>query len=103
MKILLRHVSIDFRNYDAVILHETFSVISFRVKSEIDDRCLQLPLVFRDGKEAREAYQRILQGRNACASSVSLSDFDAIWQTDTALKIEQYAQHIYDFDRPIEL
>ena len=103
MKILLRHGSIDFRNYDAVALHETFSVISFRAKSEIDDRCLQLPLVFRDGKEAREAYKRILHGRNTCATSVSLSDIECSWPMETAQKIEQYAQYMFDFDRPIKL
>ena len=30
MKILLRHTSIDFSNYDCAVLHEIFSVISFR-------------------------------------------------------------------------
>ena len=58
MKIQLKHSSIDFSNYDALILHETFSVISLRVKSEIDERCLQLPLIFRDGRDTREAYTK---------------------------------------------
>ena len=103
MKILLRHASIDFGHYEAAVLHETFAVISFRVKTEIDERCLQLPLIFRDGSDAREAYRRILQGRNTGASSVSISDFDCSWPKETARKIEQYAQHMYDFDRPIEI
>ncbi len=103
MKILLRHTSIDFSHYDAVFLHDTFAVISFRVKSEIEEKCMQLPLVFENGRAAREAYKRILQGRNAGTSSVSLSDFDCIWPMETAQKIEQYAQHMYDFDRPIEV
>ena len=103
MKIQLKHSSIDFSNYDALILHETFSVISLRVKSEIDERCLQLPLIFRDGSDAREAYRRILQGRNACAASISLSDLESSWPMETAQKIEQYAQHLFDFDRPINI
>lgn len=103
MKILLRHTSIDLSHYDAFILHDTFSVISFRVKAEIEDKCLQLPLVFTNGKDARDAYRRILQGRNASASSVSISDIDCTWLMDTALKIEQYGQCIYDFDRPINV
>lgn len=103
MKILLRHTSIDFSHYDAVILHDTFGVISFRVKSEIEERCLQLPLTFLNGKDAREAYRRILQGRNACATSISLSDLDCSWLMETALKIEQYAQCMYDFDKPIDI
>ena len=64
---------------------------------------MQLPLVFESGREAREAYKRILQGRNTGASSVSISDFDCSWPMETAQKIEQYAQHMYDFDRPINL
>ena len=103
MKILLRHASIDFGHYEAAVLHETFAVISFRVKTEIDERCLQLPLIFRDGSDAREAYRRILQGRNTCACSISLSDFECSWPMDTSLKIEQYAQHLFDFDKPIRL
>lgn len=103
MKILLRHTSIDFGHYEAAVLHETFGIISFRVKAEIDERCLQLPLIFRDGKDAREAYKRILQGRNACATSISLSDLESTWPIDTAQKIEQYAQHLFDFDRPISV
>ena len=103
MKILLRHTSIDFSNYDAVFLHDTFAVISFRVRSEIEEKCMQLPLVFLNGKDAREAYKRILQGRNTGASSMSISDFDCSWPMETAQKVEQYAQHMYDFDRPIEV
>lgn len=103
MKIHLRHASIDFGHYEAAVLHEPFGVISFRVKAEIDERCLQLPLIFRDGKDAREAYKRILQGRNACATSISLSDLESTWPIDTAQKIEQYAQHLFDFDRPISV
>ena len=103
MKIILRHTSINFSNFDAFILHETFSVISFRVKSEIDDRCLQIPLVFDDGRDARDAYKRILEGRNAGADSISLSDFECSWPVETAEKINQYAQHLFDFDRPVFL
>ena len=103
MKISLKHTTIDYSNFDAVILHDTFSVISFRVKTEIDERCLQLPLIFRNGKDAREAYRRILQGRNSGACSVSLSDLECNWPTETAQKIDQYAQYMYDFDKPIEL
>lgn len=103
MKILLRHTSIDFDHYDAVILHDTFGVISFRVNTEIEEKCMQLLLVFNNGKDAREAYRRILQGRNACAASISLSDIDCSWPMETAQKIEQYAQCMYDFDRPINL
>ena len=103
MKILLKHTSIDLSCYDGVFLHDTFSVISFRVRADIDEKCLQLPLIFENGRATREAYNRILQGRNECASSVSLSDYDCSWPIETAQKIEQYAQHIYDFDRPIEL
>ena len=80
MKIQLKHSSIDFSNYDALILHETFSVISLRVKSEIDERCLQLPLIFRDGRDTREAYKRLLQARNSGSKSVSLSDLNALIQ-----------------------
>ena len=103
MKIVLRHTSIDFSHYDAVFLHDTFAVISFRVRSEIEEKCMQLPLVFENGREAREAYKRILHGRDTGASSVSISDFDCSWPMETAQKIEQYAQHMYDFDRPIEI
>ena len=103
MKILLRHTSIDFSHYDAVFLHDTFAVISVRVKSEIEEKCMQLPLVFESGREAREAYKRILQGRNTGASSVSISDLDCIWPTETARKIEQYARHMHDFERPTEI
>ena len=103
MKITLRHTTIDYSHFDAVILHDTFCVISFRVKTEIDERCLQLPLIFRNGKDAREAYRRILQGRNTGTYSVSLSDFECSWPMETAQKIEQYAQYMYDFDKPIEL
>ena len=85
MKIQLKHSSIDFSNYDALILHETFSVISLRVKSEIDERCLQLPLIFSGSK------------------SVSLSDLECSYPVEAAQKIEQYAQYMYDFDRPIKL
>ena len=103
MKILLRHTSIDYSHYDAAVLHETFGIISLRVKAEIDERCLQLPLIFRNGKDAREAYRRILQGRNGRAVCVSLSDLECNWPTETAQKIEQYAQHMFDFDRPINI
>ena len=103
MKITLRHTTIDYSHFDAVILHDTFCVISFRVKTEIDERCLQLPLIFRNGKDTREAYRRILQGRNSGACSASLSDLECNWPTETALKIDQYAQYMYDFDKPIEL
>lgn len=103
MKIQLKHSSIDFGNYDALILHETFSVISLRVKSEIDERCLQLPLIFRDGRDTREAYKRLLQGRNSGCESVSLGDLECSYPVETAQKIDQYAQYMYDFDRPIRL
>lgn len=103
MKILLRHTSIDLSHYDAIVLHDTFAVISFRVKTEIEDKCLQLPLVFTSGKDARDAYRRILQGRNAGVSNVCISDIDCTWLMDTAQKIEQYAQCMYDFDRPINI
>lgn len=103
MKILLRHTSIDISHYDAVFLHDTFAVISFRVKSEIEEKCMQLPLVFENGSAAREAHKRILQGRNTGASNVNISDFDCSWPMETAQKIEQYAQHMYDFDKPIEM
>ena len=103
MKILLRHTSIDYSHYDAAVLHETFGIISLRVKADIDERCLQLPMIFRDGMDAREAYTRILHGRNSCATSVSLSDLECSWPTETAQKIEQYAQHIFDFDRPVRM
>lgn len=103
MKILLRHTGIDYSHYDAVILHETFGIICLRVKSEIDDRCLHLPLIFNDGRSAREAYKRILIGRNAGAASISLSDLECTWPSDVAQKVAQYAQHMYDFDKPIEL
>ena len=103
MKILLRHTSIDYSHYDAAVLHETFRIISLRVKAEIDERCLQLPMIFRDGKDAREAYTRILHGCNSCATSVSLSDLECSWPAETAQKIEQYAQHIFDFDRPVRM
>ena len=103
MKIQLKHSSIDFSNYDALILHETFSVISLRVKSEIDERCLQIPLIFRDGRDTREAYKRLLQARNSGSKSVSLSDLECSYPAETAQKIELYAQYMYDFDRPIKL
>ena len=103
MKILLKHTSIDYSHYDAAILHETFGIISFRVKGEIDDKDLQLPLIFRDGLDAREAFKRILAGRNACACSIRLSDIECSWPMETSQKIEQYAQHLFDFDRPIRL
>ena len=103
MKIRLRHTSIDYSHYDAAVLHETFGIISLRVKAEIDERCLQLPMIFRDGKDAREAYTRILHGRNSRAPSVSLSDLECSWPAETAQKIEQYAQHIFDFDRPVKM
>ena len=103
MKILLRHTSFDFSNYDCAVLHEIFSVISFRVKGAIDEKGLHLPLVFRNGRDAREAYTRILQARNSNAASVSISEYDCNWPTETAQKIEQYAQCLYDFDRPIVL
>lgn len=103
MKIRLRHTSIDYSHYDAAVLHETFGIISLRVKAEIDERCLQLPMIFRDGKDAREAYTRILHGRNSRATSVSLSDLECSWPAETAQKIEQYAQHIFDFDRPVKM
>ena len=103
MKILLRHNSIEFNNYDCAVLHEIFSVISFRVKGAIDEKGLHIPLVFRNGKDAREAYRRILQTRNSNAASVSISEFECTWPTELAQKIEQYAQYLYDFDRPIAL
>ena len=103
MKILLRHASIDFSHYEAAVLHETFAVISFRVKGAIDEKGLHIPLVFRNGKDTREAYRRILQARNSNAASVSISEFDCTWPTELAQKIEQYAQYLYDFDRPIAL
>ena len=56
MKILLKHATIDYRLFHAAILHETFGVISFCVKDEIDERCLQIPLCFDSGKAAKEAY-----------------------------------------------
>ena len=89
MKILLRHTSIDYSHYDAAVLHETFGIISLRVNAEIDERCLQLPMIFRDGKDAREAYTRILHGRNSRATSVSLRDLECSWPAETAQKIEQ--------------
>lgn len=101
MKILLKHATIDYRLFHAAVLHDTFGVISFCVKDEIDDRCLQIPLCFDNGKSAREAYIRILQGRNSQAASVSISDIDCRWPWELAQKIEQYAQHMFDFDRPI--
>lgn len=100
MTIHLRHTSIDYSHYDAAILHETFSVICFRVKGEIDDKDLQLPLTFRNGSDAREAYIRILQARNASERCVSLADLDCTWPADTAQRIRQYAQSIYDYNRP---
>ena len=103
MKILLRHTSINFNNYDCAVLHEIFSVISFRVKGAIDEKGLHLPLVFRNGRDTREAYRRILQARNSNAASVSISEFDCTWPSETSQKIEQYAQCLYDFDRPIVL
>ena len=103
MKILLRHASIDFGHYEAAVLHETFAVISFCVKDEIDERCLQIPLIFESGRAAREAYIRILQGRNNQAASVSISEFDCRLPWDLVQKVEQYAQHMFDFDRPINL
>ena len=103
MKILLRHTSINYNYYDSIILHEIFSVISFRVKGEIDERGLNLSLIFTNGREAREAYRRIIQGRNSHATSVSISEFDCTWPTELAQKIDQYAQYLYDFDRPIAL
>ena len=103
MKILLKHTSINYSHYDAAILHETFGIISFRVKGEIDDKDLQLPLIFRDSLDAREAFKRILAGRNACACSISLSDIECSWPMETSQKIEQYAQHMFDFDRPIRM
>lgn len=103
MKILLRHTSIDFSNFDAVFLHDTFSVISFRVRADIDEKCLQLPLIFENGRATREAYKRILQGRNEGASCVSINDYECSWPMETAQKIEQYAQLMYDFDRPFEI
>jgi len=103
MKILLKHTSIDFSLFHAAVLHETFSVISFCVKDDIDDRCLQIPLCFRNGNDAREAYKRILQGRNNFATNISISEFDCSWPMELAQKIEQYAQHMFDFDRPIKM
>lgn len=103
MKILLRHASIDYSYYDSIILHEIFSVISFRVKGEIDERGLNLSLIFTNGRDAREAYRRILQGRNSHAASVSISDLECSWPTQTAEKVAQFAQCMYDFDRPIRL
>ena len=103
MKILLKHTSIDLCCYDGVFLHDTFSVISFRVRADIDEKCLQLPLIFENGRATREAYKRILQGRIAGSANISLSDYDCSWPIETAQKIEQYAQHMYDFDRPIEI
>lgn len=38
MKILLKHTSIDFSLFHAAVLHETFSVICFCVKDEIESR-----------------------------------------------------------------
>lgn len=101
--ILLKHATIDYRLFHAAVLHETFAVISFCVKDEIDERCLQIPLCFENGKSAREAYIRILQGRNNNAASVSISEFDCRWPWDLVEKIEKYAKHMLDFDRPIHL
>lgn len=103
MKILLKHTTIDFNCFHAAVLHETFGVISFCVKDEIDERCLQLPLCFDNGRSAREAYIRIIQGRNNSAASVSISDIDCFWPMQLAQKVEQYAQHLFDYDRPINL
>ena len=103
MKILLKHATIDYKRFHAVVLHETCAVISFCVKDEIDERCLQIPLCFESGRAAREAYIRILQGRNNHAASVSISEFDCRLPWDLVQKVEQYAQHMFDFDRPINL
>ena len=56
MKILLRHTSIDYSHYDAAVLHETFGIISLRVKADIDERCLQLPILFENACDTREFY-----------------------------------------------
>ena len=103
MKILLKHATIDYRLFHAAVLHETFAVISLCVKDEIDERCLQIPLIFESGRAAREAYIRILQGRNNSAASVSISEFDCRLPWELVQKLEQYAQHMYDFDRPMNL
>ena len=103
MKILLSNTSIDFNNYHSAVLHETFSVISFCVRNEIDERCLQIPLQFYSCQDAREAYKIILQGRNEKAQCIDLSRFTFSWQIHLAMKIEQYAQHMFDFDRPINI
>ena len=83
------------------IINERLNLVYFIHKPKGMEGELQLPLVFESGREAREAHKRILQGRNTVASSVNISDFDCSWPMNTAQKIEQYAQHMYDFDRPI--
>ena len=103
MKILLKYATIDYSLFHAVVLHETFGVISFCVKDEIDDRCLQIPLCFDNGRSAKEAYRRILQGRNNHETSVSICDIDCTWPLQLYEKLEQYAQHMFDFDRPVNL
>lgn len=103
MKILLRHSSIDCSHYDELVLHDTFGIITFRAKKEIDSNGLQIPLIFNDSRDARIAYKRILQARNDNLSNVSISELECHWLVETALKIEQYAQHLFDFDRPLNL
>lgn len=100
MIILLKDSRINYNLYHTAVLHETFAVISFCVKDEIGGRCLQLPLCFKSSIEAKEAYIKIIVGRNSLCSLVDISSYDCHWPTDLAQKIEQYAQYLFDISNP---
>lgn len=103
MKIIIKGAQIDMDHYENYYIHPDFNLISFVVRKEIADHGLQIPLVFRSRETMKEAFCRMNAARANCAYSVSISDLDCEWQHMIAEKIKDYAVHMMDFDRPINI
>lgn len=103
MKIIIKGAVIDMDHFENYYLQPDFNVICFVVRRDIADHGMQIPLVFRSREGMKEAFCRMNAGRYNSSYSVSLSDLDCEWQKEVASRVEEYAGHMLDFDRPVNI
>lgn len=103
MRVIIRGAIIEMDHFENYYLQPDFNVISFVVRRDIADHGLQIPLTFGSREAMKEAFSRINSGRMNMASSVSISDLDCEWPREVASRVGEYAGHMLDFDRPVNI
>lgn len=94
MKLLTRKGILRTELFKEVMYHEGLGIITFSysyLDADKEDHpneiVIQLPMVFKDSRRARQAFKKYLRARNTSKEQVSLLDFRCSWSRNTYKRI----------------